>query len=208
MPKMAAFHQSALFANIKTIFRDGTTSFYRNFEWWPLKIQNGQFHTYWINMYRVIHHNACLIWFFTFQSTIFQLCWDGPSWVEPVLSKDICVLLKDTTVDNDANEARTHGPSVLSQALYHWAIVLPLYQNEKGLLSYIMLGPNLPGLQIRVHIRKLFSLFLIHTYVVGTQKNRLNETVLLSIQNTCLTLKAPRKKMHLKMPSAEFVCCK
>ena len=23
-----------------------------------------------------------------------------------------------------------------------------------------------------------------------------------------LTLKAPRKKMHLKMPSAEFVCCK
>ena len=25
-----------------------------------------------------------------------------------------------------------------------------------------------------------------HNYVVGTQKNRLNETVLLSIQNTCL----------------------
>ena len=28
---------------------------------------------------------------------IFQLCWDGASWVEPVLSKDKCVLLKDTT---------------------------------------------------------------------------------------------------------------
>ena len=28
---------------------------------------------------------VCLIWFFT---TIFQLCRDGYSWVEPVLSKD------------------------------------------------------------------------------------------------------------------------
>ena len=39
----------------------------------------------------------CLIWFFMSQSTFFQLCRDGPSWVEPVLSKDICVLLNDTT---------------------------------------------------------------------------------------------------------------
>ena len=42
------------------------------------------------------------------------------------------------------------------------------------------------GLQIRVCIGKLFSLFSSKTYVVGTQKNRLNETVLLSTQNTCL----------------------
>ena len=28
-------------------------------------------------------------------STIFQLCSDGSSWVEPVLSEDKCVLLKD-----------------------------------------------------------------------------------------------------------------
>ena len=35
--------------------------------------------------------------FFTTQSTVFQLCWDGPSCIEPVLSKDLmCVLLKDT----------------------------------------------------------------------------------------------------------------
>ena len=44
-----------------------------------------------------------------------------------------------------------------------------------------------PCLQIRVRIRKL--LFFIsrpkHMYV-GTQKNRLNETFLLSTQNTCL----------------------
>ena len=39
-----------------------------------------------------------------------------------------------------------------------------------------------PGLQKRVHIGKLFWL----TYVVGTQENRLNETVLLSAQNTSL----------------------
>ena len=31
------------------------------------------------------------------QSTIFQLSRDGSSWVEPILSKDKCALLKDTT---------------------------------------------------------------------------------------------------------------
>ena len=41
------------------------------------------------------------------------------------------------------------------------------------------------SLQIRVCTGKLFSLFLIQTYVVGTQKNRLNEMVLLSTQNIC-----------------------
>ena len=46
------------------------------------------------------------------------------------------------------------------------------------------------GLQIRVHSGKLFSNFSTQTYVVGTQKNRLIETVLetvlLSTQNTSL----------------------
>ena len=53
------------------------------------------------------------------QSTILQLCWDGYSWVEPVvvLSKGQCVLLKNT--NSDADEARTHNPSVSGQALYH-----------------------------------------------------------------------------------------
>ena len=46
-------------------------------------------------------------------STIFQLNRDGSSWVEPVLSYDKCVLLKD------ASDAQTSGPSVSSQALYH-----------------------------------------------------------------------------------------
>ena len=34
-------------------------------------------------------------------------------------------------------------------------------------------------------IEKYFVYFSTKTYVVGTQKNRLNETVLLSTQNTC-----------------------
>ena len=28
---------------------------------------------------------------------------------------------------NDASEAQTRGPSVLSQSLYHWATVLPVH---------------------------------------------------------------------------------
>ena len=39
--------------------------------------------------------------------------------------------------------------------------------------------------QIRVCNFKLFSYFSTKTYVMSTQKNRLNETVLLSTQNTC-----------------------
>ena len=32
---------------------------------------------------------------------------------------------------SDAGEARTHGPSVLSQALYHWATALPKKNKKK-----------------------------------------------------------------------------
>ena len=45
---------------------------------------------------------------------------------------------------------------------------------------------ELSGLRIRVCTGKSFFLFLTKTYVVSTQKNRLNERVLLSTQNTCL----------------------
>ena len=37
-----------------------------------------------------------------------------------------------------------------------------------------------------VQLKNYFSYFSTKTYVVGTQKNRLNETVLLSTQNICL----------------------
>ena len=48
-------------------------------------------------------------------------------------------------------------------------------------LSYVLVKISLALSQIRVCIGNLFSLFLIQTYVVGTQKNHLNETVLLSL---------------------------
>ena len=35
------------------------------------------------------------------------------------------------------------------------------------------------------YLKTIFSYFSTKTYVVGTQKNRLNEMVHLSIQNTC-----------------------
>ena len=41
------------------------------------------------------------------------------------------------------------------------------------------------GLKLRVHTKNFFFYFSTKTYVVGTQKNRLNETVLLSTQNIC-----------------------
>ena len=48
----------------------------------------------------------------------------GRIFLDQVLSKDKCVLLKDTTqwrVDTEI-----HKPSVSSQALYHWATALPI----------------------------------------------------------------------------------
>ena len=61
---------------------------------------------------------VCLfVCFFTSQSTIFQLCPDQSSWVEPVLSKNKCALLKDTM----QWRPWASGPLVSSQALYHWA---------------------------------------------------------------------------------------
>ena len=47
---------------------------------------------------------------------------------------------------------------------------------------------TLSGLKLRVRTIKYFSYFKTKTYVVGTQKNRLNETVLLSTQNICYNL--------------------
>ena len=39
------------------------------------------------------------------------------------------------------------------------------------------------GFQLRAPTKNIFSYFSTKTYVVGTQKTRLNETVLLSSQN-------------------------
>ena len=46
--------------------------------------------------------------------------------------------------------------------------------------------PPAVTLELECVIENYLSYFSSKTYVVGTQKNRLNETVLLSTQNTCL----------------------
>ena len=68
---------------------------------------------------------------------------------------------------------------------------IPLLKHLGAMCSMTVLYPNLcynevcyketVGLQIRMCTKKLFFLFL--NQVVGTQKNRLDETVLLSTQN-------------------------
>ena len=57
------------------------------------------------------------------------------------------------------------------------------------------------GPQIRVGNWNLFSYFSTKTYVVGTQKNRLDETVLLSTQNTCLNwwITGPMRVLDVKI---------
>ena len=44
-------------------------------------------------------------------------------------------------------------------------------------------GPR--PLDKKLKVKNYFSYFFTKTYVVGTQKNSLSETVLLSTQNTC-----------------------
>ena len=53
-------------------------------------------------------------------STIFHLCRNGSSWVEPVL-RDYYVS-RSRTQYSDAGEAPTRRPSVSSQVLYHFAL--------------------------------------------------------------------------------------
>ena len=60
--------------------------------------------------------------------------------------------------------------------------------DDVPLKSCLLIGvyPQLEsGLELRVGNRKIFPYFSTKTYVVGTQKNSLNATVLLSTQNIC-----------------------
>ena len=62
----------------------------------PQFYEQYKFHAH-MNMKKLYNLVFCLISFLMSQSTIFQLCWDMSTWVEPVLSKDKYVLLKDIT---------------------------------------------------------------------------------------------------------------
>ena len=46
---------------------------------------------------------------------------------------------------SDAGEARTRGPSVSSQALYHWATALPFVEIDHEIISilYIIVCPHM-----------------------------------------------------------------
>ena len=73
-----------------------------------------------------------------------------------------------------------------------------------GLLSVIVASPDQSrGPQIGVRNWKLLSYFSIKTYVVGTQKNRLNETVLFSTHNICLNWWIRKKSLFY---AAFFFC--
>ena len=88
----------------------------------------------------LLYGNFCLIWSLTSQSTIFQLCRDRSSWVEAVLSKDKCVLLKDTTQVTLANTRRLSLKSS-TLPLSHCVPTLDLDQTTQTLPNY-HLGDN------------------------------------------------------------------
>ena len=72
------------------------------------------------------------------QSTVFQLCQDWSSWVEPVLSSDNCVLLKNTT------QCRQQGLNLLHLSLE--SSTLPLSHctlNTKNVISKLFLFWNI-----------------------------------------------------------------
>ena len=63
MQRQSAFDQGMIrvclhcLTKIKQSMDIKNTSFHWNFDWQPLKIQNGLFHAYCINMYEKIHQN-------------------------------------------------------------------------------------------------------------------------------------------------------
>ena len=61
-------------------------------------------------------------------STIFQLCGTGLPGLSQYLAR--INVSCSRTQRSDAGEARTRGPSVSSQALYHWATALPILEEE------------------------------------------------------------------------------
>ena len=115
---------------------------------------------------------ACLIGFFTSQSTIFQLCRDGSSWVEPELSKDLCVLLKDTTQwrrwgwnpQHLGLESSTLTPSHCAPLVIHYQVTFE-WHSGRGLESLID-----TGLKLRVRNKNLIFLFLNQNICCGYSK--------------------------------------
>ena len=95
---------------------------------------------------------ACLIWFLTSLSTIFQLCQDGSSWVEPVLRKDKCFLLKDTTqLRRWCSNPRPFGLEASTLPLNHCAPIMTCTANFSTSL-WLVPPTSLTGLNSGIHI--------------------------------------------------------
>ena len=77
-----------------------------------------------------------------------------------------------------------HSSGLSRDWLQHTSATLVSLNSNVSWLIFFMLTSCL---QIRAHYWKLISYFSNKTYVVGTQKNRLNKTLLLSNPNTCLS---------------------
>ena len=93
-----------------------------------------------------------LFWFYMSQSTIFQSCREGSSWIEPVLITDKVSCSR--TQCNASGAAWTRNPSNPSQALYHWAtasVYLGIMGNKDELL--ILLFFNLFTLFIYIFVQ-------------------------------------------------------
>ena len=128
----------------------------------------------------------CLIWFFSLYVllTIFQLYRDGSSWVELVLSWELINVSWPRTQRSEAGEARTRGPSVSSQALYHWAIALPkqpshsVYSYQRTVYSVLILHLLKPIFFIFfIHFKLWVFLFLVkYLYVLLLSTLEANKT--------------------------------
>ena len=81
-----------------------------------------------------------LIWFFTSHQQSFSYVGTGLPGLNQYKAR--INVSCSRTQRSDAGEARTCGPSVSSQALYHWATALPIGQEDAALIikrSYIHL---------------------------------------------------------------------
>ena len=82
-------------------------------------------------------------------------------------------------IQSELEAAKKHGTSNKKGKCITWIYRVFLKSPWKLNLPWKML--------VKYCITRIwFSYFSIKTYVVGTQKNRLNETILLSTQNKCL----------------------
>ena len=110
----------------------------RHFPRSPFKFGKHRLSSHWLT---AIFHRSSKAFFCLFDLipyvpvNNFSVMSDGSSWVEPVLSKDQCVLLKNTT--QWRQWVSNQQPFSLESALYHWATALRqrLRERERALSS-------------------------------------------------------------------------